>query len=247
MRFELSRPDALASVARFPAPELGGERVIGARYSLDMSQPSRVRLAGTILVVVTSATAAVAGMLLHEPLVAAPGVGVLSAVFAVEVYLSRRGSPWSLPARLTSARKRRVRQRAHWAAEQREHRDRADSMLSGADFHSWRDFYRAEGRRRGLEVAVREIADGEFCWRVIWMPTREVIAWPFRWRNEHHHRAVSAGTWFRSPTPSNLRIGPAEIPAAIFLIGRADTAEDCSQKVASATSLAELRSALSNE
>jgi hypothetical protein len=118
--------------------------------------------------------------------------------------------------------------------------------MVAADYRSWQSFYDGDTRRRANEVRLSEIADGEFWWRIIWFPTMEVVAWPFRWRDERWHGKVLGQTYLMTPHPSTKAVGPAPLPEMIYVIGRADSAEAGKQRVSSASTLVEVRAALAN-
>jgi hypothetical protein len=69
----------------------------------------------------------------------------------------------------------------------------------------------------------------------------EVVAWPFRWRDERWHGVVLG------PAPGTMRskaMGPALLPEMIYVIGRAYSADAGKQRVSSASNLVEVRAAL---
>ena len=140
--------------------------------------------------------------------------------------------------------KRRRARRDHWYAQQRDHQVLVDAALAGAGFHSWRSFYDGDASRQSNEVSLREIDDGEFRWRIIWFPTTEVVAWPFRWRDERWHHAVRGSTWLRSPVPSGKALVPAPLPEMIYVVGKAESADRGRERTADAVSLAAIRTAL---
>jgi hypothetical protein len=138
-------------------------------------------------------------------------------------------------------RRARDMERDRLLALQRAHDALVERAMAGADFRSWQSFYDGDTRRRANEVKLREIADGEFWWRIIWFPTMEVVAWPFRWRDERWHGVVLG------PAPGTMTtkaMGPALLPEMIYVIGRAYSADTARQRVSSASSLLEVRAAL---
>jgi hypothetical protein len=145
-------------------------------------------------------------------------------------------------------KRRRARdvERHRLEALQGEHDALVEHAIDGADFRSWQSFYDGDARRRANEVKLIEFADGEFRWRVIWFSTTEVVAWPFRWRDELWHGKVLGQTYLRTPQPSTKAMGPVPLPEMIYVIGRADSAEAAKQRVSSASTLIELRAALAN-
>jgi len=207
-----------------------------------MTQPLRGLFVGTLIVLVSSAVAIV-GVVRSEPLVFAIGVGVLVLIFANEVLGRVWQAPLDLPLRLWRRRPHAV-ERDRWLAQQREHQALVEPVIAGADFRSWKAFYDDDSRRRGKEVVVGDIADGEFCWRVIWFPTTEVVAWPHRWRDERWHRAVVAQPRFNTPTPATFGVGSAPLPEAIYVIGQIESAEEAKLQLSSASTLADIRGAL---
>jgi hypothetical protein len=98
--------------------------------------------------------------------------------------------------------------------------------MADVDFDSWQSFYDGDTRRRANEVKLSEVADGEFWWRITWFPTMAVVAWPFRWRDERWHGKVRGQTHPRTPQPSTKAMGPAPLPEMIYVVGRADSAEE---------------------
>jgi hypothetical protein len=142
-------------------------------------------------------------------------------------------------------RRTRAAERERWFAQQREHQVLVDPVTAGADFPSWKSFYNGDARRREDEVTLGEIIDGEFCWRIIWFPTTEVVAWPFRWRDERWHSTVLGQSHLRSPHPSGKTLGPAPLPEMIYSLGVAESASEGLRRLGSASTLAELRAAFS--
>ena len=168
-----------------------------------VAQPLRGLIFGTLLVIVSSAVA-IDGIVRGEPVVVLVGVGVLAVIFANEVL----GKVWEAPTSVSRrwwGRRPRVVERERWLADQREHEALVEPVIAAADFGSWKAFYDGDPRRRGQEVVLGEIADGEFCWRVIWFPTTEVVAWPYRWRDERRHRALFARTAVQRAVAGTIR------------------------------------------
>jgi hypothetical protein len=89
-----------------------------------------------------------------------------------------------------------------------------------ADYESFDDFY-ANVHRRGDDVRLGEIADGEYRWRIIWLPrTNEVAAFALFWTVEHLH--VQPGTDGEGPALGPI---PMAVPALVNILGTAESAE----------------------
>jgi hypothetical protein len=207
-----------------------------------VTQPLRGLFVGTLLVLVSSAVA-IGGAVRGEPVLVVVGMGVLAVIFANEVL----GRFWQAPLTVLVRwwrRRPRVMERERWLAQQREHQALVEPLIAGADFRSWKAFYDGDSRRRGKEVVLGEIDDGEFCWRVIWFPTTEVVAWPFRWRDERWHSTVIGHTVLRTPQPSTKTLAPAPVPEIIYSLGSAAGAEDGKRRISSASTLNDVRGAL---
>jgi hypothetical protein len=140
----------------------------------------------------------------------------------------------------------RADERAAWRAKQREYLALVEPVVAAADFRSWSDFYDGDARRRAGETAIGEVVDGELQWHIIWVPTAEVVAWPFRWRAERHHRAIYGQVEQRTLGPSHMGVGAAAVPEMIYLVGRAESAEQGRMRVASALTIADVRAALAD-
>ena len=203
---------------------------------------------GTLLVFVSSAIAIV-GLVRGEPGFFVLAVGLLAVIFANEVL----GLVWQAPTTVLSRwwqRRPHAVERNRWLAAQREHQALVEPVVAAADFPSWKAFYNGDPRRRRSEVTLGEIADGEFYWRIIWFPTTEVVAWPFRWRDERWHRGLATlpSSNIRGPVtmsiPVVVGIGPAPLPEAIYLLGHAESADEGKRRIPSASTLDQIRTVL---
>ena len=196
-----------------------------------------------ILLVLASSAVAIGGAVRGEPVLVGFGVAVLAVIFANEVLARVWQAPLAVPVRWWRRRPRAV-ERERWLVQQREHQAVVEPLIAGADFHSWKVFYDGDSRRRGKEIVLGEVDDGEFCWRVIWFPTTEVVAWPFRWRDERWHSTVIGQTVLRTPQPSTKTLAPAPVPEIIYLVGNAESAESGKGRISSASTLDDVRAAL---
>ena len=206
-----------------------------------VAQPIRALFVGTLLVLLGSVVAIV-GVVRGEPVLFVVGLVVLAAIFMNEVLARLWLAPLDVPRRWWSQRPSLMK-RDRWLAEHRARQALIEPLIAGADFRSWKAFYDGDARRRGKEVALGELADGEFCWRIIWFPTTEVVVWPFRWQDERRHRALYGQVGQRT-RPSDVTIGPAALPEMIYVIGRVESADEGRQRVASASTLDKVRCTL---
>ena len=89
-----------------------------------------------------------------------------------------------------------------------------------ADYESFDDFY-ANVHRRGDDVRLGEIVDGEYRWRIIWLPrTYEVAAFAVFWTDEHLH--LQPGTDGEGPALGPI---PMAVPTLVNVLGTAECAE----------------------
>ena len=87
-----------------------------------------------------------------------------------------------------------------------------------ADYESFDDFY-ANVHRRGDDVRLGEIVDGEYRWRIIWLPrTYEVAAFAVFWTDEHLH--VQPGTDGEGPALGPI---PMAVPTLVNVLGTAES------------------------
>jgi hypothetical protein len=185
---------------------------------------------------------AIVGAVRGDPVVVGIGGTGLLVVLANELFAKLGQTP--VAAALGQWRRRpRAMQRDRWLAVLRKHELLVERVIAGADFHSWREFYDGDVRRRGKEITLEEFVDGEFCWRVIWFPTTEVVAWPYRWRDERWHLATSGGPGGRT-SPSSMVNVPAPLPELIFLLGHSERAGAGIRRVGEDATLTEPRAAL---
>ena len=120
-------------------------------------------------------------------------------------------------------------------------RRRRASRPKLADYESFDDFY-ANVHRRGDDVRLGEIVDGEYRWRIIWLPrTYEVAAFAVFWTHEHLH--LQPGTDGEGPARGPI---PMAVPTFVNVLGTAESAEAAQRGIeASArTSLDALRTEL---
>jgi hypothetical protein len=146
--------------------------------------------------------------------------------------------------RWSPGRRWKAEQRDAWLAEQQEYAALLEPVIAAADFGSWSDFYDGDTRRRAGEITIGDVVDGELCWHIVWVPTTEVVAWPFRWQDERRHRAIYGQVGQRTLGPSHMGVGPAAIPEMIYVVGRAESAEQGRARMASASTLADVRGSL---
>jgi hypothetical protein len=110
-----------------------------------------------------------------------------------------------------------------------------------ADYESFDDFY-ANVHRRGDDVRLGEVVDGEYRWRIIWLPrTREVAAFALFWTHEYLH--LLPGTDGEGPAFGPI---PMAVPALVNVLGLAESAEAAQRRIEAAgrTSLDALRTSL---
>jgi hypothetical protein len=124
--------------------------------------------------------------------------------------------------RWSPGRRWKAEQRDAWLAEQQEYAALLEPVIAAADFGSWSDFYDGDTRRRAGEITIGDVVDGELCWHIVWVPTTEVVAWPFRWRDERRHRRIYGQVEQRTLGPSHMGVGRAAIPEMIYVVGRAE-------------------------
>ncbi len=110
-----------------------------------------------------------------------------------------------------------------------------------ADYESFDDFY-ANVHRRGDDVRLGEIVDGEYRWRIIWLPrTNEVAAFAVFWTDEHLH--LQPGTDGEGPALGPI---PMAVPTLVNVLGTAESAESAQRGIEASrrASLDALHSAL---
>ena len=83
-----------------------------------------------------------------------------------------------------------------------------------ADYESFEDFY-ANEQRRGDDVRLGEIVDGEYRWRILWLPrTNEVAAFAVFWADEHLH--LQPGLDGEGPAAGPI---PMPVPSLVNVVG----------------------------
>jgi hypothetical protein len=99
-------------------------------------------------------------------------------------------------------------------------RRRRASRPKLADYESFDEFY-ANAHRRGDDVRLGEIVDGEYRWRIIWLPrTYEVAAFAVFWTHDHLH--VQPGTDGEGPARGPV---PMAVPTLVNVLGTAESAD----------------------
>jgi hypothetical protein len=155
-----------------------------------------------------------------------------------------RVAPWHMWER----HRVHVENRREWRAIAKVHQDALQQVVDAADFRSWKDFYEADERRRGDDVVVGEVTDGELHWRICWHPrTQEVAGYGAGWVDERWHRGIVGGSSSSatdSGVASNMALGPARVPEVIYLLGHAGSADRAKERLATARDLNEVRASM---
>ena len=148
------------------------------------------------------------------------------------------GPPSSWIRRWTDRRRQRAADHEFWLEQQRAHVAILEQARSVADFHSWRNFYDDDEKRRGDDVKIAEIADIELCWNVCWLPrTQEVVAFSAEWQDPQWHHFVTDG----GSSEGYVAIATAPVPELVCLLGPAETAAQARARLATVSTLAECR------
>jgi hypothetical protein len=139
--------------------------------------------------------------------------------------------------------------RKQYLAMAKVHQDAVAPVLALADFHSWKDFYNADVRRRGDDVVVGEVTDGELHWKLCWHSgTQEVVAYGDSWVDERWFRVIVAGG-SQSSQGANVGyadLGTARVPEVIYVLGRSQSADRATELLESARDLNHARALLLN-
>jgi hypothetical protein len=158
--------------------------------------------------------------------------------------------PPAPPARLAwlthpgEARQKRKEERAWWNARWTAHQAVIEQAVQQADYTSFESFYTADERRRGDDVTLGEVVDGELLWAICWLPaTAEVAAFSVAWRDERWHRVLVASGSAETGT-GHADLGATAIPELVMVLGTALPRSSADIKISSETTLRALRDSL---
>jgi hypothetical protein len=125
-------------------------------------------------------------------------------------------------------------------------REVVERAIAEADYQSAKEFYRANEARRGDDVALVDLADGELVWEISWIPrTYEVVGFSIAWTDERWHAAgLTGGGDGQSGPGGYMGVGPQRIPQLVVVLGQASSDGIAMQAATQATTLTELRKLL---
>jgi hypothetical protein len=119
-----------------------------------------------------------------------------------------------------------AQRRLAWEARHATDKAMLERLRERADYQSWEDFYGGDAERREGEAKIGTFNSAGLQWRIIWSRTTEVVAWAFAWKDEQQHLVPVV----ESGEGGGIGFGPAFVPDMIFVLGRADSAEDAKRR-----------------
>ena len=152
-------------------------------------------------------------------------------------------APW----RVWERHRVRAEHRRQFLEEAKVHQAAVQPIIDSADFPSWRDFYIRDERRSEDDVAVGELDDGEFHWKICWYSgTQEVVAYPATWVDERWHSVMFQAGGYGDRGGGHWSLGISKLPESIYLLGHACSADGAREQLASARDLNHARILLLN-
>jgi hypothetical protein len=136
--------------------------------------------------------------------------------------------------------RRRVEIRAQLREGERLHGAQLEETHRAADYPSFETFYSANVARRGDDVRLRDLRDGELLWAIVWLPrTTEVAAFAKGWADPTWHRRLATNGETGASAMSTW-----QPPQLVFVLGQASSAAEAKSCIKSSTSLGAMRASL---